>query len=532
MTSAKAESAADKASPWAPLGQPTFAVLWVATIISNVGTWMHDVGAGWLMTQLAPTPIVVAAVQAATTLPVFLFALPAGAIADIIDRRKLLIVVNVFMGMIAALLAYLVYTGAVTPVILLAITFAMGTGAAFLAPAWQAIVPQVVPRQQLTSAIALNSMGINVSRAIGPALAGFLIAAYGLAIPFLINALSVIGIIAALVWWRSSPQTASKLPPEHVWQAVAAGLRYARNSTPVRAALLRSASFCIFASAFWALLPLIARNVLAGGPTLYGILLGCLGAGAVLGAILLPGIRSRLGADRTVACGTLGMAGVLVIMALVHNAYAAAMASSVAGLSWIAVLSSLNVSAQTALPDWVRARGLSIFLTVFFGAMSGGSLLWGQLATLAGIPVALLVAASGAILMIPLTWRAKLIQGETADLTPSMHWPEPVVTASAADRGPVMVQVAYEIAAENRHEFVALMYRLAAARRRNGGFGWSLMQDAAQTSHFLETWYEASWVDHMRHHERVTGTDREVQERIRSFNRGAKVPEVTHFFAA
>ena len=536
MVKATTETVSDASrgapSAWAPFGQAAFVVLWTATVVSNIGTWMHDVGAGWLMTELSPSPLVVAAVQAATTLPVFLFALVAGAVADIVDRRKLLILVNTLMAGVAASLALLVALDLVTPVVLLVFTFLLGTGAAFMAPAWQAIVPRLVPRPQLSSAVALNSMGINVSRAVGPALAGFLIVALGLAAPFAVNAVSFLGIIAALLWWRPPPGPARRLPPERVGSAIRAGLRYAVNSGPLRATLIRAAGFFAFASAYWAMLPLIAREVLGGGPTLYGVLLAAVGAGAVLGALVLPKIRAILGPDRAVVAGTLGTAAVLVLFAVVPSMAVATIASALAGLSWITVLSSLHVSAQTALPDWVRARGLSIFLTVFFGAMAGGSLVWGQLASLAGIPTALLIAAAGACLAVPLTWRAKLSQGEAMDLAPSMHWPAPVaVTEEAAAHGPVMIQVRYDVAAADRDTFLDQMRDLARARRRGGGYDWTLMQDAADPERFVETWFEASWLDHLRHHERVTGTDRDLQERIRALHRGENAPRVAHFLS-
>ncbi|QPH54818.1 MFS transporter [Pontivivens ytuae] len=525
-TQAKSPAAAPGA--WAPFAHAPFAVLWVATVVSNVGTWMNDVGAGWLMTELSPSPLVVAGVQAATTLPVFLFALLAGAVADIVDRRRMLLVVNVALGVVTTLLALTVAAGAMTPLLLLVFTFLLGTGAAFLAPAWQAIVPKLVPRPELPSAIALNSMGINVSRAIGPALAGFLIVALGIWSPFAVNAVSFVVIVAALLWWTPPAEPARRLPPEHVTGAIRAGLRYAMNSGPLKATLVRAAAFFAFASAYWAMLPLIAREVLAGGPTLYGILLAAVGAGAVGGALILPAIRKALGADRTVAAGTLGTALVLAAFAVVPNSVVAAVASALAGVSWIAVLSSLHVSAQTALPDWVRARGLSIFLTVFFGAMSAGSLVWGQVASMAGIPTALLIAAAGAVALIPLTWRAKLGQGAELDLAPSMHWPEPIVAAeNAEERGPVMIQITYDVAEGDHAAFRDLMTEMAHARRRGGGYGWTLLQDAASPERFVETWYESSWLEHLRHHERVSEADRAVQDRVKALTRGE--PEVQHY---
>ena len=530
---APAVSSQEKASAWAPFGYKAFAVLWTATVISNVGTWMHDVGAGWLMTELNPSPAMVAAVQAATALPVFLFALLAGAIADIVDRRKMLILVNVFMAITAALLAVLVATGAMTPILLLAFTFAMGAGAAFMAPAWQAIVPVLVERKDLSSAIALNSMGINVSRAIGPALAGFLIVAVGLEWPFLLNAFSIVIIIAALIWWKPPTLKERALPPEHIGGAIWSGLRYAWNSGPIRATLVRAAAFFIFASAYWAMLPLIARDVLEGGPSLYGILLASVGAGAVLGALILPKIRGKLGTNGSVVFGTVGTAVVLCVFALVQNPIAAAGASALAGLSWIAVLSSLHVSAQTALPDWVRARGLSIFLTVFFGAMAAGSMIWGQIATATSIPTALLVAGGGIALFIPITWMAKLGQGEAMDLTPSSHWPEPVLSEDADESGgPVMIQITYRVHSESRVAFREALAALKTARRRSGAYGWSLMQDAETPDTFVETWFEPSWTAHLRHHDRVTEEDHKLQKRVRDLLAEGEQPSVRHFLTA
>jgi len=525
--------AAQPVSSWAPFRHRAFAMLWVATVVSNIGTWMHDVGAGWLMTDLSASPLLVAAVQAATTLPVFLLALVAGAIADIVDRRKLLIRVNAAMGAVAATLAVLVFFEAVTPSVLLGFTFLMGLGAAFVAPAWQAIVPRLVPRAELQPAIALNSLGINLARAIGPALGGFLIVAVGLAAPFFANALSFLAIIAALAWWKPEPGPARHLPPEQLGAAVWAGLRFAANAKPLQATLLRAAAFFLPASALWAMLPLIARVLLQGGPTFYGVLLGCLGAGAIAGALVLPGIRRRFGADRTVAGGTVGLAAVMVVLALWPQREAALAGAAVAGACWIAVLSSLNLSAQTALPDWVRARGLSLFLTVFFGTLALGSLVWGNLAALTSIPTALLAGAGLAVLLVPLTWRVKLGQGEGLDLTASLHWPAaPVLADRDREHGPVLVQVRYEVDPADAPAFVALLEELKRARRRSGGFGWTLMQDSEDPRRYLESWYESSWVQHLRHHERVTGADKALQEQIRALHRGEGPPVVSHLVSA
>ncbi|MEL7171973.1 MAG: MFS transporter, partial [Pseudomonadota bacterium] len=346
--------------------------------------------------------------------------------------------------------------------------------------------------------------------------------------PFLVNALSVVGIIAALVWWRPAAPEPARLPPEHITGAMVTGLRYAANSPALKATLIRAAAFFVFASAFWAMLPLITREVLDGGPTLYGLLMAAVGAGAVGGALVLPKIKGRLGPDGTVAAGTAGTAFVMLIMATVPNQIAALAAAALAGLSWIAVLSSLNVSAQTALPDWVRARGLSVFLTVFFGAMSLGSLAWGQVASLAGIPTALIAAAIGALVMIPINRRAHLQMGAALDLAPSMHWPEPILATDSPPDGPVMIQIAYDVRPGEEGAFTAAMQGLAASRRRGGGYRWSLMRDAAEPRRFTETWWEASWLDHQRQHSRVSKDDQKLQAEIAGFLAEGTAPRVTH----
>lgn len=515
-----------------PFRHRAFAVLWTATVVSNVGTWMNDVGAGWLMTTLAPSPLLVSLVQAATALPVFLFALPAGALADLVDRRRMLLLVQILMAVAAGGFAALVWFGTMMPWLLLLFTALLGTGAAFTAPAWQAIVPALVPRPLLQPAVAMNSVGINVSRAIGPAVSGFLIAAFGIAAPFIVNTVSFLGVIAALLWWRSDEDHRHDTPREHLLGAMGAGLRFAASSPPLRATLARAVVFFLFASAYWALMPLIARQELAGGPTLYGLMLGAVGAGAVGGAFLLPALKARMGADALVAAGTAGTALVLVLFAVIQTPAVAILASALAGVSWIAVLTNLNVSAQMALPNWVRARGLSIFVTVFFGSMTLGSVIWGQIAALSDIPAALLIAAGGALLGIPLTWRLKLQQGAGLDLSPSMHWPAPAVAGPVApDRGPVLILVEYRIDPDQSERFLKAIAGLADARRRHGAYRWGVYEDAADPGRYLEHFQEGSWAEHLRHHERVSGADRVLQEAVLAFHQGQTPPVVQHFLA-
>jgi MFS family permease len=400
--------AAARTGPWSPFQYPAFALLWTAALLSNTGSWMHDVAAGWLMTSLAPTPFMVALVQAATTLPVFLLALPAGALADRVDRRRLLILVQSCMLLLAALLGAMVLTGAATTTWLLAITFALGIGTAITVPTWQAILPQLVPRANLQPAVALHSVGINLSRAIGPAIGGLLIVAFGIAWPFFFNALSFVAIIVALWRWRPPAAPPRNAAPENLFASIRTGLAQVPDNQPLRHTLLRSAAFYIFGSAYWALLPLVARQQLHGDARLFGILVGCIGAGAVAGALWLPRLRARFGLDGTLIAGTVGTALAMAGYALLRLPWLGMLTSLLAGAAWIAALSSLNVAAQLALPDWIRARGMALYSVVFYGCLAAGSVLWGQVATWLALSPALLLAAAGALLMLPLARRLPL----------------------------------------------------------------------------------------------------------------------------
>jgi predicted MFS family arabinose efflux permease len=434
---------------------------------------------------------------------------------------------------LVAAFGVLVWVGRVTPVFLLTFSFLAAAAAALILPAWQSIVPQLVPREHLQPAVALNSVGLNVSRAVGPALAGIIIAAWGLAAPFWINAVTTLGVIAALIWWHPRQEGEIRhLPAEQFHRAIAAGLRHARYNPHLRATLIRAAGFFIFASAYWALLPLVARNQIAGGPELYGVLLGAIGAGAVSAAFALPWLKHRLGADRLVAGGTIGTAIALVLFAVAKQPGMALAASLIAGISWIAILATINVSAQVALPSWVRGRGLSIFGTVMFGSLTLGSALWGKVAALTGLPVAHLIAAVGAVIAVPLLWHQKLQTGANLDLTPSMHWPEPVLSPDIQpDRGPVLVTVEYLIRPQDRDKFLDAIAKLAGERRRDGAFDWGVFEDAERESRFVETFKVDSWIEHLRQHERVTHADRELQEAVNRFQISG-APKVTHLIAA
>ncbi|BCA03885.1 quinol monooxygenase YgiN [Bradyrhizobium japonicum] len=344
--------------------------------------------------------------------------------------------------------------------------------------------------------------------------------------------MSNFAVIGALLWWRPPTSQGSSLPPERLTGALVIGFRHARYNLDLRATLIRAVAFFFFASAYWALLPLVARNQIAGGPELYGILLGAIGIGAVGGAFALPWLKAVLGPDRLVSAGTLGTAACLVLLGVARYSAIGFAACLLAGMSWIAVLASLNVSVQMSLPDWVRGRGLAMFVTVFFGAMTAGSALWGQLASAFGLPAAHFIAAAGAVAGIALTWRWKLQGGQGVDLAPSMHWPAPVLAVDAdADRGPVLITVEYQINPEKRDGFLAAIRDLGQQRQRDGAYSWDVFEDAAASGRFLETFMVASWLEHLRQHQRVTNADKVVQDAIREFG-AAGEPKVTHFIAA
>jgi Transmembrane secretion effector len=389
----------------------------------------------------------------------------------------------------------------------------------------------LVPREHLAPALALNSAGVNVSRAVGSALSGVLIATFGISAPFWANGLSNAGVIGALAWWRPSQRPPGHLPRERLFAAMRTGYRHATNNPRLRSTLVRAAAFFVFASTYWALLPLVAREQIGGGPELYGLLLGVIGIGAIVGATQLRRVRALIGIDRTVLAGSLGTALAMALYALARTPALAIAASFVGGASWVMVLASLNLSAQLALPDWVRGRGLAIYVTVFYGAMTLGSALWGQIAGWLGLANALWTASVGLLVAIPATWGWKLQYGKAMDLTPSLHWPAPSALLNPGpDDAPVMVTVEYHVADDNRRAFLSAMDQLSQERKRDGAFAWAIYRDSDRAGRYLETFYLESWTEHLRQHQRVTKADRELQEAIRRLTQDD--PNVTHYIVA
>ena len=519
------------ASPWEPLSKPLFRSLWIAAIASNMATWMHDVGAAWLMTSLAPSPLMVSMVQASTSLPLFVLALPAGAFADVFDRRRLLLLTQAWMLVAAAGLAMLTAIGITGPLLLLGFTFAIGIGTAFNAPAWQAIVPEIVSREEMPSAVALNSAGINLARAVGPALGGLIVARLGPQAAFGLNALSFIGVIFILYRWRRE-KPVSSLPSEHLFSAMIAGIRFARYAAGFRNALGRAFLFVFPASALWALLPLFARQELNLGAGGYGILLGAVGLGAVCGAYFLPRLRQKIAVDKLTSGATVIYAVVLLAMAMLRNVPLMVPVMLITGAMWITMLTALNVSAQSVAAGWVRARVLSVYLVVFSGSMAIGSIICGALATALTMTPVLLIAAAVALIGTFANRWLPLSSTEGIDLSPSLHWPTPnVEMPNEDDKGTALVTVEYHINPSEEAKFRCLMHLLRASRLRDGAIQWHLFNDPEVNGRYLEVFMVGSWIEHLRQHERVTESDREIQQKVRVLLKDDTEPLVSHFIA-
>jgi MFS family permease len=519
-------------SPWTPLSHPVFRALWIASLVSNIGTWMQNVGAAWAMTSLSPSPLMVALVQSATSLPVFAVGLFAGAIADVVDRRRLLLVTQTWMLTAAAVLAVLAYANLMTPTTLLALTFALGVGVAMNTPTWQAITAELVPRSELTRAVALNALPVNIGRAIGPAMGGVLVAAAGPSLVFALNAVSFVAVIVVVYRWRrESPRAV--LPAEHVIGATRAGMRYARHAPALVAILVRTGVFIFCGSAFWALLPIIARQELGLDAFGYGLLLACFGLGAVVGAAFLPRVKHHLSIDALVGFATVLFAAVSLLTAVWRFIPGLGFAMVLGGVAWIAMMASLNGAAQTAVPAWVRARALGVYLLVFQGGLGLGSALWGLVAQDVGASMALALSAGAAILGLVAIVRWPLRVITTLDVTPSAQWPEPHLdVVPAPDEGPVRVEVEYRIDPVRVDAFLEVLRGLEPIRRRDGAVTWAVYQDPGQYGRYVESFVVASWVEHLRQHERVTVGDRSVEERIRGFQVDSTPPVVTHLIAA
>ncbi|KQN78910.1 MFS transporter [Sphingomonas sp. Leaf62] len=508
-----------------PLSIPIFRAIWVASMASNFGGLIQSVGASWMMTSLAASPQMIALVQASTTLPIMLLSLWAGAVADNLDRRRVMLAAQGFMLTVSVALAVCAWMGLLSPWLLLSFTFLIGCGTAINGPAWQASVGDMVPRSVLPSAVALNSMGFNIARSVGPALGGAIVAVAGAAAAFLTNALSYIGLIAVLARWNPdyAPRT---LPRETLGLAMAAGVRYVRMSPSLRTVLIRAALFGVAASAVPAMMPLVARDLVTGGPLTYGALLGAFGGGAVIGALGSVRLRKRWAPERLVRVAATALASGAAIAAVSPVLPLTMAALVLAGAGWVSALSTFNVSVQMAAPRWVVARALALYQMAAFGGMTIGSWLFGSVAEGSGVHIALLAAAGVQMLGVVAGFKLPLRDIETASLAPR-GWETPDTEVPVEARsGPVVVTIDYRIAPKDVVGFLNVMNERRRIRRRDGAHHWALLRDLNDPELWIERYHVSTWLEYIRHNQRRTEADHANSVALLALHRGDAPPRV------
>jgi MFS family permease len=500
-------------------------MLWGTWMTANICMWMNDVAAAWLMTSLTTSPIWVALVQTASTLPVFLLGLPSGALADILDRRRYFIITQFWVAAVALLLCVSIMSGVVTPPVLLALTFANGIGLAMRWPVFAAIVPELVPRHELPSALALNGVAMNASRIIGPLVAGAVIASAGSAYVFVLNA--VLSILAAFVIMRwKREHVPSPLGRERLPSAMRVGMQFVRQSTRLRASLVRVSLFFFHSTALLAMLPLVAKGLEGGDAGTFTLLLAAMGMGAIITTLFLPRMRQLMSRDGLVLAGTVLQSAATIAVAFAPNAYVAAPAMLCAGVAWITTANTLTVSAQLALPDWVRARGMSMYQMAIMGGSALGAAVWGQVATITSVQTSMIVAAVAGVLSMLGAYRLVIDRSIEEDLTPSRELKAPVAEAPPKT-GRIMVTIEYRIDPERAEEFRALMQESRRSRLRQGALTWDLLRDISDPGRYIEQIVDESWTEHLRRFDRVTAGDVTLRERKLAFHIGDAPPVIT-----
>jgi MFS family permease len=513
-----------------PLKGPVFRGLWFAWLAANMTMWMNDVAAAWLMTTLTTSPVMVALVQTASTLPVFLLGVPSGAMADIVDRRRYFAATQLWVSVIALLIAAFALAGLLTAELLLLLTFLNGIGLAMRWPVFSAIVADVVTRDQLPSALALNGISMNLSRVIGPVVAGALLASASPASVFVLNALLAGVAFWLILRWRSAPR-ASTLPGERFVGAMRVGLQHVRQSPRLRAVIVRVFLFFLQASALVALLPLVARELHGGGPGMFTLLLACVGAGAITAALLFPRWRQRFDREQFVTYGTLVHAAATALVALVPEVWIAVPGCFIAGMAWISTANTLSIAAQLALPNWVRARGMAMYQMALMGGTAFGAMLFGKIAGLTSVPMAIVAAAVIGVVLVPMTRRFS-VEGPEVDFSPAAVRDAPEVAIEIGpDEGPVMVTVEYLIDPARAADFAALMQLTRAARLRQGALSWGLFRDTSVPGRYVEYFIDESWVEHQRRLERFTAADAELRARRLAFHLGTEPPRLRRYVA-
>jgi MFS family permease len=492
---------------------------------------MHEVGTAWLMTSLTMSPFTVSLIQTATTLPIFIVALPAGALADIVDRRRLLIFTQIWMLLAALGLGIATLSGFVSPPVLLFFIFVLSLGAAINGPAWQAIIPELVSREEMPSAVTLGSVGFNIARAIGPALGGCIVSLVGPGFTFLLNAISFCGVVLVLKRWRRIPQE-STLPTERLIAAMRTGLRYVRNAPRVQSVLVHTLIFSVFTCALWAFLPIVAREYLQLSSVGYGMLLGFFGSGALVGAYLIPRIKARFSLNNIVAGTTVLLSLIIAGLATIRSFVTVLALMAAGGIAWLILISVFSIAVQAVIPSWVRGRVLSVFMLIFFGGFAGGSMLWGALAVMVGIPYTLVGVSILLLIGIILTQKYKLPTGDDLDLTPVQQLPSYLATKGITnEERPVLIVIDRKIDRLQEDKFLEAVRPLKMLRLRDGAIRWNLFRDITDPSHFIESFIVESWIEYLRQNERSTVSDREIEERVNAFH-VSDVPSEAHHYIA
>ncbi len=517
-------------SAWAPLSIPVFRMLWLVWMTANTTMWMNDVAAAWLMSTLTPSPVMVALVQTASTLPVFLLGLGSGALADILDRRRFLVVTQFWVSGTATLLCLATLSGVIDPVLLLVLVFLNGVGLAMRWPVYSAIVPNLVPRLQLPAALALNGVAMNASRIMGPIVAGFLISGAGTEYVFVLNA--TLSLVAALVilHWKTEKKT-SALPGERFLGAIRVGVQYVRQSDRMRSVLLHVVIFFSQSTALIALLPLLSRRIDNGAAGTFTLLLAAMGVGAIASAFVLPKMRATTTRDDLLRYGSQGQALAMAIVAFAPNLWVAVPTMMVGGAAWLIAANSLSVSAQLALPDWVRARGMSIYQVALMGGAGLGAALWGQVAAWTDVRTSIAAAAATGAALLWLTRRHSIHGGTEEDLTPQ-SWKAPVTREPVApSAGPVLTTIEYRVDPARIDEFRSVMQETRRSRLRGGVLSWELFRDTLDPDRFIEYFIDETWVEHLRRFDRFTASDIALRQRRLALHVGDAPPLVTRCIA-
>jgi MFS family permease len=518
-------------SAWSPLRSRTFGRLWFASLATYLAVWMQSVAGAWLMASLTSSALLVALMQTAISLPMCLLSLPAGALADLLDRRRLILSTQTLLLIASCALAALSLLGAIGPAGLLGLTFLLGTGMALNGPAWQASMCEAIERTELAQALTLIGIAYNIARAVGPALAGGIQAARGPWLVFVLNA-AVYAWVVVVAWrWRPA-SSRSQLPPERLLSGIRVGLSYAVHTVAVRAPLIRSAAFMLPASSLWALIPVVGQGRLGTSAAGFGLLIGSLGVGAIIGGLALPWLRERVALEKQIATATTCYALTLALTAVLSDVWTLCPALILGGAAWSVALTSLSAALLTSVPMWVRSRTIALSMLASQGFMAGGAALWGVIASHGGTDLALGLASGLMVVLLIWARRHPVGFGQESDVTLSPTEIQPALSSPVPpEAGPVAVEIRYRIDPRQREAFLQASERVGKLRRRNGARIWRMYRDLADEALFVERFIVDSWVDYQRQLARSTVADHEQEERVRTFLQDGERVEVSHYLA-